>query len=87
MPHRAILAKANEQGFQPVLLLGDNPDVQALLEVQPLDGWAYAETLEELAPQVGLDPAALVETVERYNALCEQGCDATLAATPSASCR
>lgn len=82
MPHRAILAKANEQGFQPVLLLGDNPDVQALLEVQPLDGWAYAETLEELAPQVGLDPAALVETVERYNALCEQGCDVDFGRDP-----
>lgn len=82
LPHRAILAKAVEQGFQPVLLLGDNPDVQALLEVQPLTGWAYAETLEEMAPQVGLDPDALIATVERYNALCEQGCDVDFGRDP-----
>lgn len=74
-PHRAILAKAVEQGFQPVLLLGSNPDVEALIAEQPLDGWAQAETLEELAPQVGLDPEALAATVERYNAMCEQGLD------------
>lgn len=81
-PHRAILAKASEQGFQPVLLLGDNPDVQALIEVQPLTGWAYAETLEELAPQVGLDPQALAATVERYNGMCEQGFDADFGRDP-----
>lgn len=81
-PHRAILAKAIEQGVQPVLLLGDNADVRALLEVQPLTGWAYAETLEELAPQVSLDPEALAATVERYNAMCEQGRDDDFARDP-----
>lgn len=82
MSHRAILAKAVEQDFQPILLLGDNPDVQALVEAQPLTGWAYAETLEELAPQVGLDPQALVATVERYNEMCEQGFDADFGRDP-----
>jgi len=34
-----------------------------------------ADSLEELAVQLGVDPAALRETVERYNALCESGAD------------
>lgn len=39
-------------------------------------GWIpYADTLEELAEKMGLDPAALVQTVERYNADVVSGVD------------
>lgn len=34
-----------------------------------------ADTLEELAEKLGIDPAALVTTVDRYNGFCEQGVD------------
>ena len=33
------------------------------------------ETLEELAENVGIDPEGLVETVRRYNELCDKGVD------------
>jgi len=39
-------------------------------------GWITpADSIRELAQKMGLDPAALQETVERYNAACAQGCD------------
>lgn len=38
-------------------------------------GWPTANTLEELAEQIGADPATLVASVERYNELCEKGVD------------
>ena len=38
-------------------------------------GAFVADTLEELAEKMGIDPAALVSSVERYNELCEQGFD------------
>lgn len=34
-----------------------------------------ADTISELAEQIGLDPATLEETVNQYNAYCEQGVD------------
>ena len=34
-----------------------------------------ADTIEELAEKVGIDPATLVKTVDRYNELCEKGVD------------
>lgn len=34
-----------------------------------------ADTIEELAEKLGIDPKALSETVERYNELCEKGAD------------
>lgn len=41
------------------------------------NGWILqADTLEELAGKMGVDPAALVETVASYNAGCEAGEDA-----------
>lgn len=39
-------------------------------------GWiTKADTLEELAEQLGIDPDGLVATVEKYNAYCESGTD------------
>ena len=36
------------------------------------EGMAWkADTVEELAAQIGVDPAALAETVARYNASCD----------------
>lgn len=43
---------------------------------QPIPDWvARADTLEELAEQIGLPPAALAETVERFNAHADAGHD------------
>ena len=40
------------------------------------DGTVFsAETVEDLARQLGIDPAALRETVDRYNAYCGDGMD------------
>ncbi|WP_408898062.1 FAD-dependent oxidoreductase [Nocardioides sp. R1-1] len=39
-------------------------------------GWLHrADTLEELAPLIGVDPALLVASVARYNAACASGVD------------
>jgi len=39
------------------------------------DWLVKADTLEALAAKIDVDPAALVETVQRYNALCATGVD------------
>ena len=40
-------------------------------------GYVYkADTIEELAVMIGLDPATLAETVSSYNSYCETGVDA-----------
>jgi len=39
------------------------------------DGYTKADTLEELAEKLGLDPEKLVAVVDRYNELCEKGID------------
>ena len=41
------------------------------------------ETIEELAEQIGADPAILAATVERWNAACEAGYDEDFGVTPS----
>lgn len=55
--------------------------------LEEIDGWfreavekgsreaAVADTVEELAQLMGVDPAALCETVEEYNASCAEGVD------------
>ncbi|WP_017664843.1 FAD-dependent oxidoreductase [Porphyrobacter sp. AAP82] len=43
---------------------------------QPMPGWAMSsDTLEGLAAQIGLDGAALTETVERFNVHADEGLD------------
>lgn len=37
--------------------------------------WAYADTIEEVAQKMGLDPGTLKDTVDTYNAMCEAGED------------
>ena len=47
-------------------------------------GWLHrADTLEELAPLIGVDPELLVASVERYNAACAAGFDEQLGRDPS----
>lgn len=41
-----------------------------------------ADTLEELAVQIGVDPAALLETVDRYNHACDLGLDEDFSKDP-----
>lgn len=50
-------------------------------DLQAEAGWkrtvsAIADSWDELARKIGVDPAALRATVERYNGLCDQGRDA-----------
>jgi fumarate reductase flavoprotein subunit len=61
--------------------------IPALPDRAEIDGWfreaidrgshevGMADTVEELAAYIGLDPAALRETVDRYNASCAAGAD------------
>ena len=49
---------------------------QAVLESEVEQGLTYkADTLEELAEQIGCDPEVFVVTVERYNEMCDNGND------------
>lgn len=50
-----------------------NPFSDAQYEM--LQRGPMADTIEELADQIGVDPDALVATVERYNELCDAGFD------------
>lgn len=60
-------------------------DMPATLPITTLDVWdgvvengtEYydADTIEELAELIGIDPAVLTATVNRYNELCEKGVD------------
>ncbi len=52
------------------------PDTEKVLEAAINAGYVYkADTIEELAEAMGLDPAALADTVAQYNAYCESGVD------------
>ena len=46
-----------------------------LLEAVEMGDWYMADTLEELAGQIGVPADALVQTVADYNAACETGVD------------
>ena len=49
--------------------IADDPTRNDLIESLLADGHSYvADTLEELAEKIGVDPAALTATVEKYNA-------------------
>ena len=62
-------------------------DVRDLPDLDVIDGWfrkgmesgskylGMADTIEELAEQIGLDPAELKKTVDTYNASCAEGLD------------
>ena len=47
-----------------------------LLDSVERGDWYMADTLEELAEEIGVPAEALVQTVEEYNAACESGVDA-----------
>jgi succinate dehydrogenase/fumarate reductase flavoprotein subunit len=54
----------------------DSQRILSMLPGQPDPDWVVkADTIEELAEKVGLDPDALAETVERYNANAAEGID------------
>lgn len=72
--HRAILHKQKEQGKPVVALVPTTPELEGVLAVRPLN-WSIADTVEEVATMVGLDPAKVKATVDRYNGFCEAGKD------------
>ena len=43
---------------------------------------AGADTIEQLAEYIGVEPAALSATVEQYNKVCTEGCDIDFAKDP-----
>jgi succinate dehydrogenase/fumarate reductase flavoprotein subunit len=50
--------------------------LMTLMPGQPVPDWIVrADTLEELAGKVGIDPRGLVQTVERFNGLAVEGVD------------
>ena len=52
------------------------PNTEKVLQAAIDAGYVYkADTIAELAEAMGLDPQALTETVEQYNAYCESGVD------------
>jgi len=52
------------------------PDRKIPASWRPGEGWLHkADTLAELAQQIGLDPAALATTVERFNGFARTGVD------------
>ncbi len=49
-----------------------------------------ADTIEQLAEYIGVEPAALSATVEQYNKVCTEGCDIDFCqgpALPECSCK
>lgn len=55
--------------------LADNPDVLAEVDSASEPDLAIADTLEEAAEQLGLNPTTLRTTVDQYNDLCNLGED------------
>lgn len=52
------------------------PEIFEVLDACVEDGMAWkADTIEDLAAQIEIDPAVLRETVDAYNACCEAGSD------------
>ena len=46
------------------------------------NGWYCADTIEQLAEYIGVEPAALFATVEQYNKVCAEGYDSDFAKDP-----
>ena len=46
------------------------------------NGWYCADTIEQLAEYIGVEPAALTATVEQYNKVCAEGYDSDFAKDP-----
>jgi succinate dehydrogenase/fumarate reductase flavoprotein subunit len=64
------MSRGTTQEFTPDMVTG-------LVEMQSADeqvAWK-ADTLEELADKIGVDKAAFLDEVERYNGFCEKGVD------------
>lgn len=57
----------------PTTLAEAETDVNSVLDKEPLVH--KADTVEELARMMGVDPAALCATVENYNRYCQEGFD------------
>ena len=64
----------NMAGHFPATLAEAHQDMDPALEKE--DGVTFrADTVEALAEKIGVDPAALRETVDTYNACCAEGMD------------
>ncbi len=62
--------------FMPIFCEYPIPQWDAQFEEQLADGTIIkADTLEELASKIGVDPVTLKDTVDRYNEMCEKGED------------
>ncbi len=67
--HRAVVRKQNEQeGVPPVMFIGTTPQLEDLIAERGEFNWPTGSTVEEVAQQVGIDPAGAKAAVEAYNA-------------------
>lgn len=72
---RAILAHMNETGDEYYwMITQEGEKLHQTLVIFPANV-VYADTVEELAAQIDLDPAALKESVEKWNAAVDSGVD------------
>ena len=62
----------------PTFAIADSTDANIALVDAAVDNKEIfkADTIEELAGLIGVDPAVFAETVEKYNAACDEGVDA-----------
>ena len=72
--HRAILRKQNEQGSNVFVLLPTTPELETVLSQREL-AWVKGDTVEDVAAQIGLDPAKVKATVDHFNEMCAAGED------------
>lgn len=73
---KAVLRKQNAQdGKEVVVLIGTTPTLDEVQSKRPLQ-WPTSDTVEDVAGQIGLDPAQVQATVDRYNEFCANGIDA-----------
>lgn len=69
---QALADAKSTKGYYIATANDPNPSVQYAIT---LEDTPKAASVEELAKQIGMDPATLQQTVERYNALCATGTD------------
>lgn len=73
---KAVLRKQNAQdGKEVVVLIGTTPTLDQVQSKRPLK-WPTGDSVEDVATQIGLDPAQATATVDRYNEFCATGVDA-----------
>lgn len=80
IPHRNLNNETytvmDQDGYKSLITTDElDAEFQAYLEKPLYENVYSADTIEELATKIGLDPNMLAKTIDRYNELCDQGED------------